>query len=122
MQSMPSWGSASFMFGPLVAFAVVAVLAGLLKWTFGHGHSLVERPSTARDESSYGLLVAVATVTGRRHAGGGEGAGVEAERMCRTLSDAGIRATRAVTATGEKIMVFAVDEQRARQVLGTRLG
>ena len=54
------WGSFSYAFGPVVALAVVGVLALLLRWTFSHGHSLVERRPTVGTPTEYGLLVPVA--------------------------------------------------------------
>src|SRR4051812_31563783 len=54
------WDSFSYAFGPVVALAVVGVLALLLRWTFSHGHSLVERRPSVGTPTEYGLLVPVA--------------------------------------------------------------
>ena len=41
------WGGFSYAFGPVLALAAVGVLTLLLRWTFSHGHSLVERRPTS---------------------------------------------------------------------------
>jgi hypothetical protein len=102
--NVPGWGSYSFLFGPLVALMVVAVLALLLRWTFSHGTSLVERPSRAGREGDYGLLVPVAQPA----------TFVEAEIARRRLGEVGIRATLAPTTDGPRVMVFERDAARAR--------
>jgi hypothetical protein len=105
--SVTSWGSWSYMFGPLVAFGCVGVLVVLLRWTFSHGRSLVERRSPAADPGSYGLLVRVAAPS----------TFIEAEMMRRRLLDAGLRATLAPTTEGPAVMVFPQDVARAQGVL-----
>ena len=107
---MPSWGAYSGLFGQLMAFAVVGVLALLLRWAFGRGRSLVERPPRAGRTGDYGLLVAVAS----------PGSYVEGELLRQTLLAAGVRATLATTTEGPRLMVFRGDERRARQVLAGR--
>jgi hypothetical protein len=106
-----TWGSYSFLFGPLVAAVMVVVLALLLRWTWASGRSLVERPGRSGPPGEYGLLVPVAdppTV-------------IEAEVVRRRLEAAGIRATLAPTTVGPRVMVFGRDEQRARAVLAEPL-
>jgi hypothetical protein len=102
-----SWQSYSYLWGPSVALVTVAVLAGLLRWTFRRGGSLVARTPRAGAPSDYGLLVAVAS----------PGTYVEAEVLRRTLADAGLRATVATTTEGPRLMVFASDERQARTLL-----
>lgn len=101
---MPGWGSYSFLFGPLVALLIVAVLALVLRWAFGHGTSLVEKPSRTGAASDYGLLVPVAQPA----------TFVEAEMARLRLVEIGIRATLAPTTDGPRVMVFARDAEAAR--------
>jgi membrane protein implicated in regulation of membrane protease activity len=101
---MATWGSYSYLFGPVVAFCLVAVLALLLRWTFGRGRSVVERPSRRGRAADYGLLVAVAEPA----------TFVEAEMIRRSLDDVGIRATLAPTTEGPRVMVFEGDAVAAR--------
>jgi hypothetical protein len=101
------WGSYSFAFGPVVALAVVGVLALLLRWAFSHGHSLVERRPDVGSPEQYGLLVPVAEPP----------TFVEAEVMRQRLSDAGLRATLAPTTEGPRVLVFPEDVKTARLVL-----
>jgi hypothetical protein len=90
-----------------MAFAVVGVLALLLRWAFGHGRSLVApRPRPGHPEE-YGLLVAVA-VPDDPAAG---------EAAVRRLAAAGVRATLAPTKDGLRLMVFADDADHARRLL-----
>jgi len=106
-----NWGSYSFLFGPLVAVVMLVVLTFLLRWTFGRGRSLVERPGRRGTPADYGLLVPVAdppTV-------------IEAEIVRRRLEAAGIRATMAPTTLGPRVMVFGPDEQKARALLAEPL-
>ncbi len=102
--------SASFLVGPLIAFAAVGVLVLLLRWAFASGSSVVsKRPAQGRVDE-YGLLVPVAAPPNY----------IEAEMIRRALEDAGIRATLAQTLAGPRLMVFPEDEARARQVLERR--
>jgi hypothetical protein len=57
---MPSWGSYSYAYGPVVAFLAIGVLVLMLRWAFARGGSVVERPSRPGDPDEYGLLDAVA--------------------------------------------------------------
>lgn len=104
---MTSWGSYSYVYGPIVAVVAVGVLVLLLRWTFSHGHSLVSRPARRGREDEYGLLVPVAT----------PGTFVEAELIRARLVGAGIRATLAPTTEGPRVMVFRAEENVARAVL-----
>ncbi len=104
---MPSWGSYSFAFGPLVALLVVGLLALLLRWAFSRGHSLVAGPPRPGKPDDYGLLVSVAE----------PGTFVEAELIASRLRDAGLRATLAPTSEGPHVMVFERDRERALRLL-----
>jgi hypothetical protein len=101
------WGSFSYAFGPVLALAAVGVLTLLLRWTFSHGHSLVERRPAVGTPTEYGLLVPVAEPP----------TFVEAEVMRRRLEDAGLRATLAPTTEGPRVLVFPEDVKAARIVL-----
>lgn len=105
-----SWGSASFLFGPVVAFAAVGVLALLLRWAFSSGRSLVERRPATGSHTEYGLLVRVASPA----------TFVEAEVLRRHLVEAGLRATLAPATDGPAVMVFPEDEKNARLVLRSK--
>jgi hypothetical protein len=105
---VPSWGSYSYLFGPLVAFALVGVFALLLRWAFSHGHSVVAGAARRGRADEYGLLVVVASPE----------TFVEAEVVRRRLQEAGITATLAPTTEGPRVMVFPRDEEVARAVLG----
>ena len=99
--------SASFLVGPLIAFAGLGILVLLLRWTFRSGVSVVaKRPKPGTDDE-YGLLVTVAS----------PGTYVEGEILRRTLEDAKIRATLTHTLSGPRVMVFPDDEAQARAVL-----
>jgi hypothetical protein len=105
-----SWNNISYAYGPLMAMGGMAVLILLLRWAFGHGESVVERPPRAGTEDQYGLLVPVAAPPSY----------VEGELIRRSLEDAGLRATLAQTNDGPRVMVWPDDEQRARRMLSSR--
>lgn len=104
---MSSWGSLSYVFGPLLAFLALGVLVLLLRWTFSGGRSLVEKRPQAGSHTEYGLLVRVAAPP----------TFVEAEILRRRLLDAGLRATLAPAIEGPAVLVFPEDEKNARLVL-----
>lgn len=104
---MSSWGSASFLFGPILGFGAVGVLVLLLRWAFSGGRSLVQRRPAPGSHTEYGLLVRVAAPA----------TFVEAEMLRRHLLDAGLRATLAPATEGPAVMVFPEDEKNARLVL-----
>lgn len=106
------FSSASFLYGPLVAFAVVGTFVLVLRWAFRRGGSVVAGTPRRGTEDEYGLLVPVAS----------PGTYVEGEILRRTLEDAGVRATLAETLGGPRVMVFPRDEGRAREVLARRAG
>ena len=112
MNPLGDWASYHSLFGLVVAFAAVAVLALLLRWAFSSGSSLVERRPHQGTATDYGLLEAVASPP----------TFVEAELQRRRLEDAGIRVTLAPTTEGPRLMVFPEDAARARAVLAAPPG
>ncbi len=109
---MPSWGSFSFAFGPLVALAILVGLVFIMRWAFSGGASLVSRPGRPGPPEEYGLLVQAAAPATEAAARG----------MHRTLTAAGIHATVAFTTGGPRVMVFPDDAEAARRVLGLAPG
>ena len=107
---MQSWGSYSYAYGPLVAFAVVGLLVLLLRWAFSRGQSLVERPVRPAEPDRYGLLTPVAAP--RSVADG--------EALRRLRAAAGVRASLVVTSDGPRLMVWPDDVDRARRLLASR--
>jgi hypothetical protein len=97
----------SFLLTPLVGFAVVALLSLLLRWTWSRGHSLVPRVPRQGGPEDYGLLVAVAAPADA----------ADGERLCRQLTDDGIRCTLVGTTDGLRVMVWPPDEEAARVAL-----
>lgn len=94
--------------GPLTAFAVVGVLALVLRWAYGGSRtSLVERRPTPGGSSEYGLLVPISAPASV----------IESEMQRLRLEEAGIRATLVTTTDGARIMVFPEDERTARALL-----
>lgn len=104
---MVSWDSYSYLFGPLAALGLLAVLSMLLRWAFARGSSLVQHPPRPGDVDEYGLLVAVASPA----------TFVEAEMLRLRLEGAGVRATLAPTTAGPRVMVFPRDAGVARSLL-----
>jgi hypothetical protein len=105
---VPSWGSYSYAYGPLVAFAVIGVMVLVLRWAFsGRKQSVVERPARRGTPDQYGLLDPVAS----------PGSYIEAEVCRQRLEAAGIRATVAMTNDGPRVMVWPEDRYAAEDVL-----
>ena len=98
------------MYGQLMAFVAVGVLALILRWAYnGSRRSLVERVARPGAADDYGLLVAIASPATY----------IEGEILRQQLADAGFRATLATTTEGPRLMVFRRDEREARRVLAT---
>lgn len=99
-----------FVAGPLLALLLVALLAGLLRWTYGtHRQHVTPHAENDLAEADLGLLREVAVVPTT------EAAGV----LRQMLTASGIRATVRPTADGANrlILVFAEDEAQAKLVL-----
>lgn len=96
-----------FLLGPLLALLVVALLAGLLRWTYGTHRQHVAPPAES-DDHDFGLLREVAVVSR-----------AEAADVLRILAADGIRATVRPTTddVGRSILVFPEDEPHAHVVL-----
>jgi hypothetical protein len=98
----------------LIIAAVVALLALILRWTFGRGRDAkaVIWPTDRRSNTpaDYGLLAAAATVVSED----------EARRVRDILGLAGIKATVAPDAASNrwKVLVFSSELHRARRVAG----
>lgn len=107
---MPSWGSFSYAFGPLVAVGLIGLFVVILRWAFSRGSSVVAAAPTPGTADEYGLLVPVAT----------PGTYIEGEMLRRGLEDAGIRATLTTTLDGPRVMVWPQDEDRAKELLARR--
>ncbi|GAB3677993.1 hypothetical protein [Angustibacter aerolatus] len=109
---MASWGSYSYLYGPLIAFVAVGVLVLLLRWTYRRGRSVVERPARRGGQGEYGLLVPVAEPA----------TFAEAELIRSRLAASGVRATLAPTTDGPRVMVFGDDARVARALLRQQRG
>ena len=105
---MPSWGSYSYLYGPVVALCVIGLLMLVLRWAFGgRDQSVVERRSRPGRPDQYGLLDAVAAPPTY----------IEAELLRQQLNDAGIKSTVALTNDGPRVMVWPEDRVKATALL-----
>ncbi len=95
-------GSLHYAVGPVIAAAMVALIALFLRWAFSSDDSGgTRRGASSRD----GLLTPVATLTRRE----------SALALRAVLSDAGIRSTlREPAAHRTDVLVFPEDAERAR--------
>ena len=105
----PGWhtGTVTGFVALVVAFAVVAFLALMLRWTFGTAR--ISGPVPDGKNSDYGLLheVTVASSAG------------EANALRAVLSDSNIRSTTADAGRGRvRVLVFAADLEQARTLVG----
>ncbi len=107
---MPSWSSYSYLFGPLVALAVIGGLVLLLRWSSRRGGSVVEAPIRPGGPADYGMLVPVASAATY----------AEGEVIRRGLEAQGVRATLAMTREGPRVMVFPADAVKAQAALRRR--
>lgn len=106
---MPSWGSFSYAFGPIVAVGLIGLLVLILRWSSRRGSSVVAAAPTPGSPEEYGLLVPVASPSTY----------VEGEILRRRLEDEGVRATLATTLDGPRVLVWPGDVERARRLLTT---
>ncbi len=104
---MPTWGSYSYVYGPLMAVVAIGVLVLVLRWAFGRGSSVVERPPQPGNPDQYGLLDAIAS----------PGTYIEAEILRQRLDAGGIKATVAMTNDGPRVMVWPSDRLRAESIV-----
>jgi len=105
---VPSWGSYSFLYGPIVALCGIGLLMLLLRWAFGGPRqSVVERPPISGSPDQYGLLDAVASPDTY----------IEAEILRQQLEAVQIKATVALTNDGPRVMVWPEDRDRAHTAL-----
>ena len=107
---MASWGSGSYLYGPIMAFVGIGLLMAVLRWASKTGASVVERPFVPAPPTDYGLLSAVSAPATY----------IEAELTRRQLESEGIKATVAMTNDGPRVMVWPGDEAGARQLLTRR--
>lgn len=102
----------------LIVLVVVALLALVLRWTFGrdrHASAVWPAPDSSADPpqdgrpDDFGLLAAAATVESE----------TEAQRIRHVLGIAGIKATTTKDSGGHwRVLVFASELHRARRVAG----
>ncbi|MEO8106513.1 MAG: hypothetical protein ABI720_04270 [Actinomycetes bacterium] len=104
---MPTWGSYSYAYGPFVVLVALGILMLVLRWAFGRGSSVVERPPERGNPDQYGLLDAIASPTTY----------IEAEILRQRLEAGGIKATVAMTNDGPRVMVWPGDRLRAKSIV-----
>ena len=105
--AVPAWSTYSYLFGPLVALAIMAVMVVLLRWAFSRGGSLVERDARPGRSDEYGLMVPVA----------GADDYIRAEMQRRMLADHGLKVNLVRTTDGPRLMVWQSDRDRALELL-----
>ena len=93
----------------LSGFAVVAVLALILRWAFSHNNSLIEKDKVIGSEDQYGLLKVAHSP--KNH--------IEGEMMRQKLIAVGIKATLSQTKDGPRILVFEKDLKIAKATLNS---
>ena len=104
---MPAWNSLSYVFGPLMAAALLLFFVFFLRWAFRRGSSVVAAPGKPGRTDEYGVLTPIAS----------PGTYVEGEILRRRLEDAGIRCNVAQTLDGPRILVWPADVDRAKSLL-----
>lgn len=102
-----SWGSYSFLYGPIVALLGIGVLILVLRWGWQKNQSLIAKPVKRGAMTDYGMLVSCAK----------SNTVIEAEILKQKLLDHGIQATVALTNEGPRVMVWPEDQERATRVL-----
>ena len=110
--AVPTWGSYSYAFGPVMAVLVLAALVVLLRWGSRRGTSVVAGPARSGDPLDYGLLVPVATPS----------TAADGRAMVDRLRRAGMRAVNVSTTDGLRVMVWPDDALRAHQLLESPTG
>jgi hypothetical protein len=102
-----SWGSFSYLFGPLVAIAFIAVLVMVLRWSHGRPTTLMTQRKKVETSTDFGLLVPVASPGNQR----------EADKLRANLESQDIKATITNTTDGLRILVWPHEVTRANQAL-----
>ena len=101
--------SLHYLVGPVIAFAVLALLALFMRWAFGTGYGQ-DKGGRAAPPADDGLLTTVATLSRRE----------SALALRAVLSDAGIRSTvRCPAPHRADVLVFPEDAPRARSLAAT---
>jgi hypothetical protein len=96
-----------YLVGPVIAFAVLALLALFMRWAFGTGYGRDKSRRPAAAPTDDGLLTLVATLSRRE----------SALALRAVLSDAGIRSTvRCPAPHRADVLVFPEDAARARSL------
>ena len=93
----------------LSGFLVVAVLALILRWTFSHSKSLIEKDKVIGSEDQYGLLKVAHSP--KNH--------IEGEMLRQKLIAVGIKATLSQTKDGPRILVFEKDLKIAKATINS---
>lgn len=93
----------------LSGFAVVAVLALILRWAFSHNNSLIEKDKVIGSEDQYGLLKVAHSP--KNH--------IEGEMLRQKLIAVGIKATLSQTKDGPRILVFEKDLKIAKATINS---
>ena len=104
---MPAWSTYSYLFGPLVALAIMAVVVLLLRWAFARGGSLGECDAQPGRSDDYGWMVPVA----------GADDYIRAEMQRRMLTEHGLKVNLVRTTDGPRLMVWRSDRDRALELL-----
>jgi hypothetical protein len=90
----------------LLAFAMIAMLGLVLRWTFSHSRDAESALWSHGRSDDFGLLAAVATVDTLD----------EAQQLRSTLARAGVKATTVARDGRHQVLVFASDLDRARRL------
>lgn len=104
---MSTWGSYSFLYGPLLALLALGGLALVARWASRRGTSLIEAPAKPGTAEEYGLMIPVASPASD-HA---------SHDVAARLGAAGVRCREVTTTEGRRVMVWSDDVARARAVL-----
>ena len=102
-----SWGSLSFMYGPLLALVGIGILILILRWGWTRGKSVVGGSIRPGHPDSYGELEIVASCENL----------VKAEMIKLALKEESIQATVANTTAGPKVYVWPKDREIAKNIL-----
>ena len=102
--------SFSFLYGPAVTAAALAVIILLCRWVFStdsRDERTARRRDLARSSGDFGLLVPVTRVRTTD----------DAQMLRGLLREAGIRCTVAEQEEGFEVLVFRADALRARELV-----